>query len=64
MAGRHTKKGTRANQAASDEQTIALAPKEQLAFWKALHAPVRLTAAQKKLGKLMQGKSPTPRNQK
>jgi uncharacterized protein (DUF1778 family) len=38
-------------------QTIAMTPEEQLAFWTALHAPVKLTTAQKKLGKLMRGES-------
>ena len=37
------------------EQTVRLSPDEQLAFWQALQAPAKLTAAQKKLGKLMQG---------
>jgi uncharacterized protein (DUF1778 family) len=34
-------------------QTIALTPDEQLAFWTALSEPVKLTAAQKRLGALM-----------
>lgn len=38
------------------EQTIVLSPDEQLAFWKALNAPAKLTAAQKKLGAIMRGK--------
>ena len=37
------------------EQTIQLSPEEQQAFWKALQAPVKLTPAQKRLGKLMRG---------
>lgn len=36
-------------------QTIQLSPEEQLLFWRALQAPVRLTPAQKRLGKLMRG---------
>ncbi len=36
-------------------QTIQLSPEEQLSFWRALQAPVKLTPAQKKLGKLMRG---------
>jgi uncharacterized protein (DUF1778 family) len=40
---------------AADHQTIALTPDEQLAFWNALAAPVKLTKAQKKLGCLMRG---------
>ena len=42
---------------AADQQTIALTPGEQLAFWKALQQPVRLTASQKKLGALMRGEA-------
>jgi len=42
---------------AAAEQTISLSPAEQLAFWTALSEPVQLTAAQKKLGKLMRGGS-------
>jgi uncharacterized protein (DUF1778 family) len=43
--------------AAAAEQTISLTPDEQLAFWTALSEPVRLTAAQKRLGKLMRGEA-------
>jgi uncharacterized protein (DUF1778 family) len=43
--------------AAAAEQTISLTPGEQLAFWTALSEPVKLTAAQKDLGKLMRGES-------
>jgi uncharacterized protein (DUF1778 family) len=43
--------------AAAAEQTIALSPGEQLAFWTALDEPAKLTAKQKKLGKLMRGES-------
>ena len=43
--------------AGASEQTIVLAPDEQLAFWNALNAPVKLTPAQKKLRKIMRGKS-------
>lgn len=42
---------------AAEAQTIALAPGEQLAFWNALQRPVKLTAAQKKLGRIMRGES-------
>jgi len=38
-------------------QVIALTPIEQLAFWTALDQPVKLTPAQKKLGKIMRGES-------
>jgi uncharacterized protein (DUF1778 family) len=41
---------------AAGQQTIALTPQEQLAFWTALNQTPRLTAAQKRLGKLMRGK--------
>lgn len=42
---------------AAGQQTIALTPSEQLAFWKALQQPVRLTAAQKRLGAIMRGEA-------
>lgn len=42
--------------AGAREQTIRLSPDEQLAFWQALQAPVSLTAAQKRLSRLMRGK--------
>lgn len=42
---------------AAGDQVIALTPAEQLAFWKALQEPARLTKRQKELGRLMQGKS-------
>lgn len=40
---------------AATSQTISMTAAEQLEFWKALHEPVKLTAAQKKLGKTMRG---------
>jgi uncharacterized protein (DUF1778 family) len=40
---------------AAREQTIALTPEEQLAFWNALNEPPRLTPAQKELGAVMRG---------
>lgn len=40
---------------AAVDRTISLTPAEQLAFWTALHTPVKLTAAQKRLGKIMRG---------
>ncbi len=42
---------------AAAEQTIAMTADEQLAFWTALHAPAKLTATQKRLGRLMRGAS-------
>jgi uncharacterized protein (DUF1778 family) len=39
------------------EQVIALTPEEQLAFWNALHRPVRLTEAQRQLGAIMRGEA-------
>lgn len=39
------------------QQVILLTPDEQTAFWGALHAPVKLSAAQKRLGKLMRGEA-------
>src|SRR5437870_10347526 len=43
-------------QAALD-QTIALTPEEQLAFWTALNETPTLTAAQRKLGAIMRGET-------
>ena len=43
--------------AAAAEQTVALTPDEQLAFWTALSTPAKLTPAQKRLGRLMRGES-------
>lgn len=40
---------------AANEQTVALTADEQLAFWKALSDPAKLTPIQKKLGKVMRG---------
>jgi uncharacterized protein (DUF1778 family) len=40
---------------AAEAQVLALTPDEQLAFWTALHEPVRLTKRQKELGRLMRG---------
>lgn len=40
---------------AAGDQTIALTPEEQLAFWNALQAPPRLTVAQRRLGRIMRG---------
>lgn len=37
-------------------RTIALAPDEQLAFWKALQEPAKPTPRQRELGRLMRGK--------
>lgn len=39
------------------DQTLQLSPDEQLAFWQALQAPVSLTPAQKRLGKLMRSQT-------
>ena len=41
---------------ASREQVLALTAEEQLAFWKALNEPPRLTAAQRRLSLVMRGK--------
>lgn len=45
--------------ALSREQTIALCPDEQRAFWHALEAPAKPTSAQKRLGGLMRGERPS-----
>jgi uncharacterized protein (DUF1778 family) len=37
------------------DQTVALTPEEQLAFWNALNKPAKLTVAQRQLGTLMRG---------
>jgi uncharacterized protein (DUF1778 family) len=42
---------------AAREQTIALTPEEQLAFWNALNETPRLTDAQRRLGKIMRGET-------
>lgn len=42
---------------ASREQTIALTPDEQLAFWQALNETPKLTKAQRRLGSLMRGET-------
>lgn len=42
---------------AARDQTIALTPEEQLAFWNALNETPRLTEAQRRLGALMRGES-------
>ena len=42
---------------AAREQTIALSPDEQLAFWEALNATPELTDAQRRLGSIMRGES-------
>lgn len=42
---------------AAEERIIVLAPEEQHAFWTALNAPPKLTAAQKKLGAMMRGEA-------
>jgi uncharacterized protein (DUF1778 family) len=40
---------------AAREQTLALTPAEQLAFWNALAGPPTLTESQERLGSLMRG---------
>lgn len=40
---------------AAEEQTIALTPEEQLAFWEALNQRAPLTPNQQKLGEIMRG---------
>jgi uncharacterized protein (DUF1778 family) len=42
---------------AAREHTIMLRADEQLAFWKALKEPAKLTSAQRRLSALMRGKS-------
>lgn len=40
-----------------EEHVITLSPEAQLAFWKALNEPVRLTEAQRRLGAIMRGEA-------
>ena len=42
---------------AAREQTIVLSPDEQLAFWKALSEPAKLTDAQRRLASVMRGEA-------
>jgi uncharacterized protein (DUF1778 family) len=42
---------------AAGEQTLALTPEEQLAFWNALNETPTPTAAQRRLGAMMRGES-------
>ena len=42
---------------AAREQIISLTPEEQLAFWNALNETPRLTAAQRKLSRVMRGQA-------
>jgi len=42
---------------AAKQQTLVLSPDEQLAFWRALQVRPKLTAAQKRLGKVMRGEA-------
>ena len=46
--------------ASAREQTIALSPEEQLAFWQALQAPAKPTLAQKRLGAMTRGETAKP----
>ena len=41
--------------AAAEDRTVRMSAEDQLAFWTALHAPVKLTRAQRRLGKLAKG---------
>jgi len=42
---------------ARNDDVIRLSPQGQLAFWKALHAPIKLTPAQRKLGAMIRGEA-------
>lgn len=42
---------------AAQEPTIRMTPEEQLAFWNALNAPVKLTPAQLELRKVIRGEA-------
>ena len=54
-AGGHRPPGEARESLAAREQTLALTPEEQLAFWKALAEPPKLTEAQRRLGSIMRG---------
>ena len=41
---------------AASEQVLSLTPEEQLAFWKALNEPAKLTQAQRRLSAVMRGR--------
>lgn len=43
--------------AAAQTRTIQMTPVAQLAFWKALHAPPKLTKNQQRLGRIMRGEA-------
>jgi uncharacterized protein (DUF1778 family) len=43
--------------AGARQQSLVLSPDEFLTFWQALAQPVRLTAAQRKLGAIMRGEA-------
>ena len=47
----------RAEVKAASENIIKMTPEEQLAFWQALHEPVKLTPAQRRLGAIMRGEA-------
>jgi len=47
----------RREELASREQTLAMTPDEQLAFWNALNETPKLTDAQRRLGSIMQGRT-------
>ena len=40
----------------AERNVIALSAEDQLAFWRALNEPARLTPAQRRLGRIMRGK--------
>jgi uncharacterized protein (DUF1778 family) len=42
---------------AAREQTLAMTPEEQFAFWNALNETPKLTEAQRRLGSVMRGRS-------
>ena len=39
----------------AEQNTIALSPEEQLAFWNALNSPPRLSRSQRELGRVVRG---------
>jgi len=49
----HSEHPCRREVASAKDQTLALSPGEQLAFWQALQAPAKLTPSQRQLAKLL-----------
>ena len=55
VAVHHTAAGNERVKCLTTQSTITLTPDVQLAFWRTITARPKITAAQKKLGRLMRG---------